>query len=238
MMKWLKRRRRDRRGEEIQHLVPEMLAYVKEHYVSQGQYCVVSSDIKYSLPAENDYFGVGDGKAQIRNMKEFARDAEKDMALYDSPALENTYHAWEKENSEYKSFSSEVVRMVKEKYDKTSDFYKAAGIDKRTYHKISSDYGYQPSRKTAFRCCIGLRLSAEEAEELLKLAGMAFSPSNPDDLVLKFCLEKGIRDIPGINYMLYRYANRPLTEEDKRPENEHTISIEDYMRQMGIIDEE
>ena len=35
-----------------------------------------------------------------------------------------------------------------------------------------------------------------------------------DDLVLKFCLEKGIRDIPGINYMLYRYANRETEEKD------------------------
>ena len=68
---------------------------------------------------------------------------------------------------------------------------------------------------TAFRCCIGLGLSVEEAEDLLKLAGMAFSPNNADDLVVKFCLEKGIHDIPGINYMLYRYATRPLTDGQK-----------------------
>ena len=146
-------------------------------------------------------------------MEAFRQDAEKDMALYDSRALENTYHAWEKENSAYKSFSSEVTRMVEQKFRKTSDFYRAAGIDKRTYHKIKSDFGYKPSRLTAFRCCIGLQLDVEEAEELLKLAGMAFSPNDPDDLVVKFCLENGIRDIPGINYMLYRYATRPLNED-------------------------
>ena len=65
---------------------------------------------------------------------------------------------------------------------------------------------------TAFRCCIGLKLNMDEAESLLKLAGMAFSPNDPDDLVLEFCLENGIRDIPGINYMLYKYATRPLEE--------------------------
>ena len=162
--------------------------------------------IKYSL-------SIGDEiNAAIQDMGKFAKEAEKDMALYDSPALEKTYHAWERKNAEYKSFSSEVVRMVKEKYRKTSDFYHAAGIDKRTYHKISTDFGYKPARVTAFRCCIGLKLNAEEAEELLKLAGMAFSPNDPDDLVLKFCLENGIRDIPGINYMLYKYATR---EQDK-----------------------
>ncbi len=55
-----------------------------------------------------------------------------------------------------------------------------------------------------------------EAEELLRLAGMAFSPNSPDDLVVKFCLENGIRDIPGVNYMLYRYANRTLEERRSR----------------------
>ena len=100
--------------------------------------------------------------------------------------------------------------MVDERFRKASDFYRAAGIDKRTFHKIRSAFGYRPSRMTAFRCCIGLQLNAQEAEALLHLAGMAFSPNDPNDLVLKFCLEHGIRDIPGINYMLYRYATESL----------------------------
>ncbi len=210
-MKWLKRIRRNKRGRVIKYLVPEMLQYVADHYVHTVQYCIDSSRIKkYSLTPLP-----GDEKPTITDMKSFTQEASKDMAMYDSSAMENTYHAWEKENSEYKSFSSEVIRMVKERYKKDSDFYHAAGIDKRTFHKIRSDFGYKPSRMTAFRCCIGLKLDVAEAEELLRLAGMAFSPNDPDDLVLKFCLEKGIRDIPGINYMLYRYATRPLAEDQE-----------------------
>ncbi len=189
--KWLKRIIRDRRGREIDSFVPAMLEYVQEYYEPLVQYSI------------GPFFGEKD---TIEDMKEFAKEAEKDMALYDSPAMENTYHEWEKKNSEHKSFSSEVVRMVNEKYEKASDFYRAANIDKRTYHKIKTEYDYVPSRITAFRCCIGLQLSVEEAEELLSLAGMAFSPREPDDLVLKFCLENGIRDIPGVNYMMYKYA--------------------------------
>ena len=214
-MKWLKRRRREKRGLEIQHLVPEMLQYVADRYVPEVQYCITDSGIKYSLPPLT-----GNEKASVTDMKAFSQEARKDMAMYDSPALENTYHAWEKENSEYKSFSSEVMRMVKERYRKDSDFYHAAGIDKRTFHKIRADFGYKPSRMTAFRCCIGLKLNVEEAEDLLRLAGMAFSPNDPDDLVLKFCLEKGISDIPGINYMLYRYATRSLDRESGKGSNE------------------
>ena len=205
-MKWLKQRQRDKRGLEIQHLVPDMLQYVSERYIPPVQYSV-SSEIKYSFSSIPE-----DETDIITDMAKFAREAEMDRGLYDSPALKKTYHAWEKKNAEYRSFSSEVTRMVKEKYRKPSEFYRAAGIDKRTWHKISSDFGYRPSRMTAFRCCIGLKLNMDEAESLLKLAGMAFSPNDPDDLVLEFCLENGIRDIPGINYMLYKYATRPLEE--------------------------
>lgn len=202
MIKWLKRRKRDKRGLEIRGLVPEMLEYVKARYVPEIKYCITYTGGDVSSAAEE--------KETIPDMEAFKQEAAKDTALYGSPAMERTYHAWERDNSEHKSFSSEVVRMVGERYKKISDFYRASGIDKRTFHKIRSDFGYVPSRKTAFRCCIGLRLSVEEAEALLQLAGMAFSPNNPDDLVIKFCLETGICDIPGINYMLYRYATRTL----------------------------
>ena len=200
-MKRLKEIERDRRGVEIQHLVPQMLQYVDDHYEPR---------VQYSLPLSDE-----DEKAVDQGLGISAHEAGRKKLPYDTPEMENTYHAWEKKNSEYKSFSSEVVRLVQERFEKASVFYHAAGIDKRTYHKNSSDFGYSPSRKTAFRCCIGLKLNVEEAEDLLKLAGMAFSPNDPDDLVLKFCLENGIWDIAGINYMLFRYATRPLDNDDE-----------------------
>ena len=201
-MKRLKDIKRDRRGAEIRHLVPQMLQYVDDHYKPRVQYSLSP------LP--------GDETAADPGLSSLAREARENRLPYDSPEMEDTYHAWEKKNSEYRSFSSEVVRLVRERFIKASVFYHAAGIDKRTYHKISSDFGYTPSRNTAFRCCIGLKLNVEEAEGLLKLAGMAFSPNSPDDLVLKFCLENGIWDIAGINYMLFRYATRPLDNDDAR----------------------
>ena len=198
-MKWLKRIRRDRRGRELRQWVPAMRTYVKVRYQPEIKYCITP------LPTDKPI-------ERITDMKQFAEDAKKDMALYDSPALQNTYHEWETQNSEHKSFSSEVIRMVEEKFKKPSQFYRPAGIDKRTYHKMKTDYCYKPSKKTAIRCCIGLKLNGEEAEALLKLAGYAFSPNDPDDLVVKFCLENGIWDIPGINYMLYAQATGSLDD--------------------------
>ena len=210
-LKSLNRRKRDARGREIAYLVPDMLKYVSESYKPLVQYCISHDpDIRYSVRRSSD-----DESLPVMSIHELIQAAQKDTTLYESPAMDRTYHAWEKQNSEYRSFSSEVVRMVGERFTKPSDFYRAAGIDKRTFHKIRSDYGYQPSRDTALRCCIGLRLNVEEAEALLKLAGLAFSPNNPNDLVVRFCLEKGIHDIPGVNYMLYRYATRTLADNRK-----------------------
>ena len=120
--------------------------------------------------------------------------------------------SWEKQNSVRKSFSTEVIRMMAFRYDKPSQFYHAAGMDKRTFHKIKTDYGYKPSRKTALRCCIGLHLNPKEAEDLLKLAGFSLSPSEPYDLIIRFCLEKKLWDIEDVNYLLSAFDLEDLDE--------------------------
>ena len=61
---------------------------------------------------------------------------------------------------------------------------------------------YKPSKKTAFQCCVGLHLDVPAAEKLLKLAGYALSPSEPYDLVIRFCLEKELWELDTINYLL------------------------------------
>ncbi len=130
----------------------------------------------------------------------------------DESSVKQEYIDWEKTNSVRKSFSSEVVRRVDRQFPRPSAFYNPAGIDKRTYHKIKTDYGYQPSRKTALRCCVGLHLDYEEAAELMKLAGFALSPSEPTDLIIRFCLEKKIWDMDTINFLLSSFDLEDLDE--------------------------
>ena len=89
-------------------------------------------------------------------------------------------------------------------------FYLPAGIDKRTFNKIKNDYLYRPSRSTAMKCCLGLKLNREEAEELMRLAGVSFSPSDPSDLVVMFCIEKEIWDLASVNYLMASFDIRDL----------------------------
>ena len=162
------------------------------------------SGIRYSL-AEPSYFG-----DTILDMKRFMSDARQDVAMFDSPALQKSYHEWERQAATKKTFSSEVLKRLNELHMKPAEFYKAVGLDKRVFHALKSDYLYTPSKATAIRCCLGLRLKYEEAIELLKLAGYSFSPSNSRELVIRFCMENEVYDLPSINYMLLAMGEEPL----------------------------
>ena len=162
------------------------------------------SDIRYSiaLPPYN--------KDGVTDINRFISDARKDSALVNHPALQKTYHQWEKQAAVRKTFSSEVVRMIQERNIRASEFYKKAGIDKRVFHTMKEDYLYKPSKETAFRCCVGLGLSYDGTTELLKLAGYSLSPSDSRELVLRFCIENRIYDIYSINCLLNAMGEKEL----------------------------
>ena len=192
--------------------LPELRAWAKERYKPKA-----GSEVQYSLaPAEpGDRAGLSASdrildETEGEKLDALLKSAGKDLAVFDSPAMKRYYHSWEKKKSVTRTFSSEVMRMVKKRFGKTSEFYLPAGIDKRTFHKIRSDYLYRPSRNTAMKCCLGLKLNGEEAEELMRLAGYSFSPSEPADLVVLFCLEKGIWDLASVNCLLDSFDIKDL----------------------------
>lgn len=190
--------------------LPELRSYVKAHY-EPGR----KMEIRFPLPPSGSNIRFSTARVSLDEsendpMPFRPHEAQKDLSLLDSPAMKRYYHSWEKKKSVTSTFSSEVMRMVKEKYEKASAFYLPAGIDKRTFHKIRSDYLYKPSKQTAMKCCLGLKLNGEEAEQLMQLAGYSFSPSDPSDLVVLFCIEKGIWDLASVNYLMDSFDLKDL----------------------------
>lgn len=182
--------------------LPELQTYVRERYKPKGQKSPALSEKPAAIPSHE---GIRFSVAQPRDdeyMRTLLRNANRNPSVLDSPMVRDYYRIWEKANSEKKSFSSEVVQMARAQYRKASQFYLPVGIDKRTFHRMKTDYEYKPSRNTAFRCCIGLHLNGNQADRLLKLAGYAFSPSDPTDLIIRFCLDNGIWDLQSINYLM------------------------------------
>ena len=194
-------------AENIDQYLPELRSYVQEHIRPEEKPEAGNAfpeDVRFSRAP------VFYEEPEADDTPVNPEDIRRDLSLLDSPAMKRYYHSWEKKESVAKTFSSEVMRMVNRKYIKMSSFYLPAGIDKRTFNKIKNDYLYRPSRSTAMKCCLGLKLNRAEAEELMRLAGFSFSPSDPSDLVVMFCIEKEIWDLASVNYLMASFDIRDL----------------------------
>ena len=90
--------------------------------------------------------------------------------------------------------------------------YKKANIDRKVFSSIKCKPNYKPSKKTAIAFAIALRLDWQTMTELLRCAGIAFSPSDPFDLIISYCSQNGIYDIFEINAILFKYGQPILGE--------------------------
>ncbi len=108
------------------------------------------------------------------------------------------------------SFSEKLLDFIDAKSLNDTEVYKRAGIDRKLFSKIRSHPNYQPKKKTAFLLCLGLQLTIEEADTLLRCAGYSFSNSHTLDLIVQYCIEQGIYEIIEINFALEHYNIEPF----------------------------
>ena len=96
------------------------------------------------------------------------------------------------------------------RYSRAPVFYEEPGENDMPVYpeEIRKDMSLLDS--PAMKCCLGLKLNREEAEELMRLAGFSFSPSDPSDLVVMFCIEKEIWDLASVNYLMASFDIRDL----------------------------
>ena len=119
-------------------------------------------------------------------------------------------------NQPEESFSSMVMRKIKEKGINEVECYKAANVNKQIFSKIRSSAGetgenvYQPNKNTALSFAVALKLPLDEANELLGKAGYTFSKSNKTDIIVKYCIENHINDIFKVNDILFTYHQPSL----------------------------
>lgn len=86
---------------------------------------------------------------------------------------------------------------------KIGEFYSASNLSRATYSNIKKKSGAIPKLSSALACVIGLRLDREQADDLLKRAGLALTMYNPIMRIVISYIERGNYDIDEINGVLY-----------------------------------
>ena len=101
------------------------------------------------------------------------------------------------------TFSAQLLKFVKEKCNGVGPIaYKRAGLDRRRFSRIVSDNNAHVEKETVMRFVIGLQLSRQEADRLMKAAGYYFSTTEPVDCAFLYCMERAIWNIEDVEEIL------------------------------------
>ena len=108
------------------------------------------------------------------------------------------------------TFSKRLLRMIDERGLSDVEVYKRANIDRRVFSRIRTEKRYQPSKNTAIALAIALRLSLDDASDLLKSAGFALSRSSKQDIIIEYFINEGNYNIIEINEALFAFEQNLL----------------------------
>jgi hypothetical protein len=90
------------------------------------------------------------------------------------------------------------------------EVYKKANIDRKHFSKIRSNVNYNPSKRTALALDMALQLNLDETLDLLGRAGMALSPSNDFDIIVRYYIVHRVWDIYEVNCALFKFGQQTL----------------------------
>ena len=108
------------------------------------------------------------------------------------------------------SFQACLLRLIDEHGFTDAEVYKRATIDRKLFSKIRCNKDYIPKRKTVISLAIALEPNMDEMTDLLQKAGIALSPMNKFDLIIRYCVENRIYDPIRINALLFDYDQEML----------------------------
>ncbi len=108
-----------------------------------------------------------------------------------------------------KPFCELLLGLIDEKGLSDTEVYRRAGLDRRHFSKLRSP-DYHPGKRTAVALALSLGLGRQEAGAFLQAAGWALSESDTFDLIILFCLDKGIFALDDVDAALHYFSLPPL----------------------------
>ena len=108
------------------------------------------------------------------------------------------------------SFHEMLRRYMKERGMTDPDIYHSLYMSAKTFNKIINGKVKQPKKNTIYAIAIAMKLSYEETKALMESAGLTFSSSSRQDMIVAYCLKNGIADLYDINCQLVKYEEEPI----------------------------
>lgn len=108
------------------------------------------------------------------------------------------------------TFQQKLFGLIDKKGYTDSQVYRKANLDRKLFSKIRCNEYYKPSKLTALSLAVALELNLDETTDLLGRAGLALSPSDLTDMIVKYCITHQIYDIYDVNALLYEYDQQLL----------------------------
>lgn len=169
--------------------------YIEKNYINI--YENRKNEIRFSIKSSTNQ----------EKKKEEASVQEVENFKLDNKILYENINNFIKEKVE-STFVENLLSLILQSGKKDSRVYKDAGVDRRLFSKMISNYNYRPSKNTALAFALSLELNLEQAKNLLASAGYSLSNSDKRDVILSFCYERGIYNMKQVNEILYIFRER------------------------------
>ena len=196
-------------------VVYDKTAYALSEKLSYGVSAYIDDNY---VESHSDEFELDDGDLIFENRMESSVHCEKAML----PIEELPCSHWRNqsvpefgslgsiEKFMYKGFRDTLLGFVEDKGMSDVECYKRANVSRQTWHKLITDRNYTPKKNTAIALAISLQLNIDETQALLASAGFILSKSSLFDVIIMFCIVKGIYDVFEIDSILFQYDQETL----------------------------
>ena len=107
-------------------------------------------------------------------------------------------------------FHEMLRRLMDERGLTDPEVYHPLYMSAKTFNKIINGNVKQPKKNTIYAIAITMQLSYEETKALMESAGLTFSSSSRQDIIIAYCLKNGIRSLYDINMQLVGHEEDPI----------------------------
>lgn len=214
MLKWLQKKKKEKLERQIENYI--QLKY-REPIVIPSQSNTIKQENENTVGLSEDQIQFSkqlvitvtddDTDSNIESADHYDSESIR-RALSDAVPVKEAINTLQ--NCTNQSFARRLLHFIQIKSLQNSQVYKSAWIDRRLFSKIISDPDYQPSKNTCILLALGLKLTLEEANDLLIRAGYVLSHSSKRDIIIEYFFRERIYDLVEINECLYRFQQKLL----------------------------